>query len=592
MHIKIRNFRSFIDDHEFPLDDGVNYFVGPNNCGKSNLISAVELALDANKSFEPTRDRPSFTQGGVGKPRVTRITLTFKKTDDAGPQETLLRYAKQYERALRKKHNRETRQRGRTYAEDGEIRRVVTFGADGARQVSYEAKGLGAVSMPVDSKEHQNLERQFLKVVRFVVLHSGEDLRSVLSGQFREVLQLVIKDHLANEQRDVDDLRDKYVDGLKLTLLGPLRDKLQNHVSAMFPEVQIVDLHPEVRTLDETLSSVGIELGDSAMTELTGKGTGVRGAVLIAMLQYLAEQGKRSLVLAVEEPEAFLHPGAQTQIANELERLAIHSEVSLLVTTHSPHIISRSPNDRITELEKNSAGQTSVAATASGDDDRAELLGSLFTDSGLARILERATSVPTGVRGVVVVEGYTDETFLRYGLEAAARLDLIEDLHFISANGAKDAVIRAVLTSSATSAPVIVILDHDEHGRTAAETLVRLNWRKNEGILTLKEWPGKCRDQSHDIEIEDLIPVRIARKISKPLGIDAYDSMLKCGTRTHYRYSHAWKNEAVDELKLHLRGENCSNFVWLAEEINRRIEFINDRRERSRNFKARSEISG
>ncbi|MGH3439145.1 MAG: AAA family ATPase, partial [Sciscionella sp.] len=562
---------------------GINYFVGPNNCGKSNLISAVELALNPDIPFVPQRDRPAARQG-IGAPAKTRIALTFVRTDKSSPQRTLLHRAKNYELALRKKHRRQTTRKGSTYAEDGEIHRVVTFGAQGTRQVSYEAKAMGAVSLPLDSDEHQKLDSQFNRVVRFGVLHSGEDLKSVLSGQFREVLQLVIRDHLANEQRETDELRDKYVKGLKSKLLEPLRGNLHEHVSSTFPEIKLVDLLPEVRSLDETLSSVGVELGDAATTELTGKGTGLRGAVLVAMLQYLADKSKRSLVLAVEEPEAFLHPGAQALIAAQLEDLAQRPEVTLLATTHSPHIISRQPSARITELRKSSAGYTRLAGSARGDEDRAELLGSLFTDAGLARVLERATSVKPGTRAIVVTEGYTDEQFLRHGLIAAGRLDLIEGIRFIEAGGAKKVAAQAVLTWSATDLPVLALLDFDEHGREACKDLVHFSWRMDEQIISLKGWPGRCSNQEHDIEIEDLIPPDVAARVSKALGNDAYDATLRCGSRTHYRYSQAWKELALDRLPRELKGEDCKDLVWLGDEINKRTARIIDRAERERRF--------
>jgi predicted ATP-dependent endonuclease of OLD family len=582
-HIKVSNFRSFRDEHEFDVADGVNYFVGPNNCGKSNLISAVELALNPDIAFVPSRDRPAATQG-VGAPAKTTITLTFVKTDGSGPQRTLLDRAKKYELALRKKHNHETTRRDSTFAEAGVIHRVVTFGAQGTRQVSYKAKAMGAMSLPTDSDEHQKLHSQFEKVVRFGILHSGEDLRSVLGGQFREVLQLVIHDHLATEQAQVDDLRATYINGLKSKLLEPLRCRLHEHVSSMFPEIDLVDLVPEVRSLDETLSSVGIELADAATTELTGKGTGVRGAVLIAMLQYLADKGTRSLVLAVEEPEAFLHPGAQEQIGQQLENLAGRPEVSLLVTTHSPHVISRAPSARITELRKNSAGNTSLAATARGHEDRAELLGSLFSDAGLARVLEKATSVKSGTRAVVITEGYTDDQFLRYGLAEAGRLDLLDGIEFIPAGGAKKVVSQAVLTWSATDLPVLALLDHDAHGDEALKRLEQFNWRTNEEIISLKEWPGRCKDLSHDIEIEDLIPAHAAKRLSKQLGEDAYHQTLRCGSRTHYSYSDTWKKRALEQLPRELKDEDCKDFVWLGEVINARIDRIIDRAERKRHF--------
>ncbi|GAC86333.1 hypothetical protein GP2_102_00010 [Gordonia paraffinivorans NBRC 108238] len=44
-HVRVKDLRSFSGEHEFDVSNGVNYVVGPNNCGKSNLVRALELAL-------------------------------------------------------------------------------------------------------------------------------------------------------------------------------------------------------------------------------------------------------------------------------------------------------------------------------------------------------------------------------------------------------------------------------------------------------------------------------------------------------------------------------------------------------------------
>ncbi|WP_237606266.1 AAA family ATPase [Rhodococcus sp. JG-3] len=573
-HVKISNFRSLVGDHEFDLTDGTNFVVGPNNCGKSNLLTAIEMAMDPDAVFDPERDRPASSQG-VGGWAKSRIVMVFQKTNGSSPEKTLIARALEYETALRAKQGKTTSQQGRTHAENDCVCRVVAFGAAGARQVSYQAKGLGAVSMPVDSEEHTKLEAQFLRVLRFGVVHSGQDLRSVLSGKFREILQLVINDHLSAEMVEIDKLRQTYLDGLERKLLKPLREQVQTNVGGMFPEVNLVNLVPSVPTLGQTLSEVGVELGDGATTELTGKGTGLRGAVLVSMLQYLADQSRRSLVLAVEEPEAFLHPGAQELLGAQLQQLAHRSEVTLLVTTHSPHIISRDKKDRIFELTKNQEGHTRLARSANGDDDRAELLGSLYTDAGLARVLDRATKIPEGSRGVVITEGYTDDRFLRYALEAAGKSDLIDGLHFLPANGSKKVVFQAVLAESATDVPVIAIVDFDEMGKKAADRLEDFGWKKTVQILSLNAWPDRCK-RNHDVEIEDLLPTAAALLAGKALGDDAHDQTIKCGTdNRHYKFSKEWKEAALERLPQTLQGADCSSMIWLAEEINRRIEKVN-----------------
>src|SRR5580765_6635304 len=95
--VRIKDFRSFSCEHEFDVSSGVNYFVGPNNCGKSNLVRALDLALDQDAMYVIERDRPA-RPGAVGAPPTTRITLTFH-VGRTSPEVTLLKRANEYELA-------------------------------------------------------------------------------------------------------------------------------------------------------------------------------------------------------------------------------------------------------------------------------------------------------------------------------------------------------------------------------------------------------------------------------------------------------------------------------------------------------------
>ena len=482
-HIRIKDFRSFSGEHDFDVSSGVNYFVGPNNCGKSNLIRALELALDPDAIFGAERDRPA-REDQRGKPPTTRITLTFG-VGKSGPEATLLRRAHEYEMAVREARRAPIGEGVQTYADDHEVRLVTTF-TGGGRQTSFQAKGQGASSLAGDSDLHQKLEDQFRSALRFAVIHSGEDLYSLLRGKFREILQLVISDHLSDELTKAEAARADYLAALQAELLEPLRSRVLERVAGMFPEITVANLVPDVPTVAETLSSVDVQLGDLVTTELKDKGTGVRGAVLVSMLQYLAEQSRRSLVLAVEEPEAFLHPAGQEAIRGHLEDLAMRADVSLLVTTHSPYVISRSAEALLTELRKSPDGATSKAASAPGDESRADLLGSLYRDAGLARVLERSLEIPAGTKAVVITEGYTDGLFLRQCCEAVGRKDLLDGLHLIPAGRAANVVPQSILAEAATELPVIALLDYDDSGKAAAEKLKSFNWEPGQANSELE----------------------------------------------------------------------------------------------------------
>lgn len=576
-HILVKDFRSFLGEHQFPLNAGVNYLVGPNNCGKSNLVRAVALALDPDAEYDFGRDQPA-REKTAGRSLQSRISLTLD-VGKSGPEETLLRYAKAYEVAVRKARSATTTGNIQTFARDRQVILITTFASDGSRRVRFGVKGQNREAEEVACAERSKLEDQFRRVLRFAIIRTGEDLESVLKGKFREILHLVIADHLKPEMARAMESRERYIEALQAELLQPLRDRVGDLVGQMFPEITVSDLVPDVPSVAQTLSSVDVRLGDaSALTQLTDKGTGVRGAVLVAMLQYLAQESLRSVVLALEEPEAFLHPAGQEAIRTHLESLVAASGVSLLVSTHSPYTISRRPDALVMELAKDPDGWTSMVNFANGDQERAPILGSLFRDAGMAHVLERALEIPDDTRAVLVTEGYMDGAFLRIGCEAAGRPELLDGIHIIDSGGAKQVVVQAVLAESATELPVVALLDFDRPGREARDTLASFGWKSSRAILSLSAWPGRCTND-HDVEIEDLIAPRVAKKITTGVGESmGVDSAVGCetkkGTRTHFAYSTAWKARALTDLPRLMKAADARDLVWLAEEINSRIEKI------------------
>ena len=43
--IKINGFKSFADETTISLTDGITCIVGPNGCGKSNIVDAIRWVL-------------------------------------------------------------------------------------------------------------------------------------------------------------------------------------------------------------------------------------------------------------------------------------------------------------------------------------------------------------------------------------------------------------------------------------------------------------------------------------------------------------------------------------------------------------------
>lgn len=104
-------------------------------------------------------------------------------------------------------------------------------------------------------------------------------------------------------------------------------------------------------------------------------------------------------ILAIEEPEAHLHPVNQRLIYRDVIK---NSSNSVLLTTHSTHITAIAPIDSIVHLHNDSSEGTEIHATASMPMDEGEFLD-----------VERYLDVKRGEiylgKAVLLVEGIAEE---------------------------------------------------------------------------------------------------------------------------------------------------------------------------------------
>jgi len=69
--IRISGFKSFLESTEIPIDNGLTGIVGPNGCGKSNIVEAMKWVMGENSArqmrgdgmddiiFSGTNERPA-----------------------------------------------------------------------------------------------------------------------------------------------------------------------------------------------------------------------------------------------------------------------------------------------------------------------------------------------------------------------------------------------------------------------------------------------------------------------------------------------------------------------------------------------------
>ena len=162
-----------------------------------------------------------------------------------------------------------------------------------------------------------------------------------LSGVMADFIQRLI---LYNESRAPDQLMRNLADALEReTLTGQIRTKPSS--SGGYPEFVYRPL--------ETERDVRLSCAPSMVSELAPVVLFLRGAV------------NRGDMLIIEEPEAHLHPAAQTQMAVALARL-VRAGVRIVVTTHSDWLLQEIGNlIREGELEERTGEPVSEGALPS-----------------------------------------------------------------------------------------------------------------------------------------------------------------------------------------------------------------------------------
>lgn len=138
--------------------------------------------------------------------------------------------------------------------------------------------------------------------------------------EFIELSQLAI----ADIEKEINSSFDQLTD-----FDGVLKDK---KVKINFVEFE--KLRDVVKTMTE------ITLFDGNSLNIASKGSGAQRALFLALMQYISQKSKRKVIWGVDEPEAFLQPKLQKQVAKVFLNVIRDQNQPIILTTHSQHFIN------------------------------------------------------------------------------------------------------------------------------------------------------------------------------------------------------------------------------------------------------------
>lgn len=140
----------------------------------------------------------------------------------------------------------------------------------------------------------------------------------------------------------------------------PLIAETENQLKKLLNDFFIgcdLEIEFQTPTLEVLLSSPKLYVDDGFRNAVENKGHGLQRAVIFSILRRYAEHmtlspegKKRSLILAVEEPELYMHPQAQRTIRRALRRISDVGD-QVLFSTHSSLLVDVAYFDEIVRME-------------------------------------------------------------------------------------------------------------------------------------------------------------------------------------------------------------------------------------------------
>jgi putative ATP-dependent endonuclease of the OLD family len=405
--VAIKNFRNFeelvIDP--FPVNAVV---VGENGIGKSNLLHALRLVLDPDLPYSARKLRAedicdfgatTLAEGVEVRIEVDLVDIDRTLGEDAACDGCFVKLDPLTARL--------------TYVFRPRLGLDASLGVLG--RDDYEPRIFGGL-------DERDAPRRFSDDVSLTVLPPLRDAVHELSrwrgSPLQDLLEARPPSRLALEAAagSVQEAMDALATDPDITAVA---DDLDTRLTDMAgPRLDVTPTLGFASSVpDKLLRSIRLFVDAGRKRSVGETSTGNANVIYLGLLlERLASRKARDLVvdaiLAVEEPEAHLHPVLQRQ----LFRYLLRNETSLVVTTHSPHIAAVTGLDSVILLRADSKGATVAACAAHAGLKNVEVADiERYLDANRAELLFCAAAI--------LVEG-ASETYLLPALAHALGFDL------------------------------------------------------------------------------------------------------------------------------------------------------------------------
>lgn len=396
--LRIKNFRN-LHDVDVALS-AAPVIVGENGSGKSNLVRALRLVLDSGLSSQQRFLTADDFWEGLGEDPMHQgaeitISVDFVEFDEEPGLLAVLAGAMVTGEPSRARLNYLFRPREGFETADPPAYEWLIYGGDDQNQV-------------VGNELRFYIHLAYMQALRDSEADLASWRRSPLRPILNEIGRSVPADQVAAVRAALDSARG-VVNGLEAVteaagMIAEHSRDLVGDMNRLDPTLELAPTDPA-----RALRNLRLLLDGSAQRELGMSSLGTLNVLYLALLK--AELQRRLenseieyALIAIEEPEAHLHPHLQRRMFSGLQSTC-GGRSSIFVTTHSPHIVSVTDPERLLRMR----------STADGADVRSARSADLTTSEweDLRRYLDATRSELVFAKSVILVEGFAEQVLLQ-----------------------------------------------------------------------------------------------------------------------------------------------------------------------------------
>jgi len=301
----------------------LNALIGPNSSGKTNILKALDLIVGTTYPSIRSFSESDFYLHNTSQTILIEVrfqnTIRYKEYDVYGFKLTFDGNDINYVAIDNCGNTLQYFLSGKEIKVTNEMREKVN--------VMY---------LPLDRQAYQQITSSQWKIYGKLLKHIASQISEEDKNRFKKGVEDSFAQHISSYIQRAEGLLKEYVKeqtGLDLSL----------KLSIIDPTMVLKDVRPRI------MAPTGFEV------DVENEGAGVQSAVAIAIARTYAEIVQQPLILAIEEPELYLHPHGCRHFYKILKELS-QNGVQVIYTTHERSFVNVADLDSILLVKKENGG--------------------------------------------------------------------------------------------------------------------------------------------------------------------------------------------------------------------------------------------